>query len=386
MFQEGYRRLEQTKALPEHVRHAAWALLACRTAVLGGHIQVCPEGHFQRAWYNSCKHRVCPQCAFVQVEQWLSQQKERLLRCEHFHVIFTIPSELNALWLIDPRLMTSLLFRSVKETLFEMLEDQRHLGARPGVIAALHTWGQTLVLHPHVHCLVTGGGLDEQGQWRKVNNGFLLPSRAAMALFRGKLLDAVRNALLEGQLEPPKGMRQQQVLNLLNKLGRKKWNVRIRERYAHGEGVAMYLSRYLRGGPISNRRLVSLKDGEVTFRYKEYREEDASGRAKRKIMTLPVEVFLQRFLLHVPMPHTQVVRSYGLYANSKGADLNRCRAQLGQPPVEKKPLPNWQDCCSEQGEHHPELCPTCGCRLVMGQRLKKEILRLPKGPNWRKAA
>jgi hypothetical protein len=183
-----------------------------------------------RIWYNSCKHRSCPQCAFLQIERWLCKQKARLLGCDHYHVIFTIPHDLNAVWLANVPLMTSLLFAAVRDTLFELLGDPKYLGAQPGIMAALHTWGQTLVLHPHIHCLVTGGGLTPDGRWVAVHNGYLLPGRVVMAVFRGKLLDAIRRAWCRGDLELPAEMRPQQFLNLLNRLGHKKktrWNVRI---------------------------------------------------------------------------------------------------------------------------------------------------------------
>lgn len=225
------------------MRKAVWALLACRTAVLGGHVQRCPDGHFERVWYNSCRHRLCPQCAWLQVERWLARQQVRLLACDHYHVIFTMPDELRGLWLVNGRPMTNLLFATVHETLAQLLGDEKYLGACPGLLAALHTWSQTLVLHPHLHCLVTGGGLTDAGQWRPVRNGFLLPVRVVMALFRGKLLAALRQGLAQGQLRLPEGRSPQQMANLLNQLGRTKWNVHIRERYPHGTGVLIYLAR-----------------------------------------------------------------------------------------------------------------------------------------------
>ena len=164
ILQRGFSAYEATHPLPYYVRKAAWALMACRTAALGGHVQACAQNHFQRIWYNSCRHRLCPQCAFIQVERWLAKQKARLLRSDHYHVIFTIPDELNPLWLANTKQMMTLLFSSAQKTLFELLRDPKYLGGTPGVIAALHTWGQTLVLHPHLHCLVTGGGITDSDQ------------------------------------------------------------------------------------------------------------------------------------------------------------------------------------------------------------------------------
>jgi Putative transposase/Transposase zinc-binding domain len=327
MLQQGYQVYEHHHPLPGYVRRAVQAILSCRTALLGGHVQACPEGHIERIWYNSCQHRMCPQCAWPQIERWLVTQKARLLACEHYHVIFTIPSELHDLWLANVAVMSNLLFASVRDTVLELLDDEQYLGAMPGIIATLHPWSQTLCLHPHIHSLVTGGGLTRTGQWVAVRHGFLLPSRVVMALFRGKLLAAVRRAVRQGQLQLPAGMPPQRCEKLLNKLGRQKWNVHIGERYPHGTGVLIYLARYLRGGPLSNQRLVSSAHGEVTVRYRVNGE--ASDRRPRGLMTLPIAAFIGRYLLHVPAPGTRMVRSYGLYAPTKRDALAVCRGQVG---------------------------------------------------------
>ena len=197
-------------------------------------------------WDNSYRHRFCPQCAQVQIAQWLERQHARLLGGDHYHVIFTLPSELHALWLANVPVFAHLLFRAAWATLRELLADPRYLGATPGMSAALHTWGQTLVLHPHLHCLVTGGGL-ANATWKAVRNGYLLPARVVMPVFRGKLLDAVGKAVDTEQLTVPPGMAPHQVRMLLNRLGRQQWHVQIMARYAHGRGVVTYLARYLRG-------------------------------------------------------------------------------------------------------------------------------------------
>ena len=185
-------------------------------------------------------------------------QRARLLACDHYHVIFTLPHEINSLWLANVPVMTTLLFQAVRDTLVTLLVDPQYLGAQPGIIAALHTWSQTLVLHPHVHCLVTGGGLSPAGQWVAVRHGFLLPARVVMAVLRGKMVAAIRQTFARGVLALPAPMRPQQWRNLLNRLGhptKTKWHVRIMERYRHGAGVVTYLARYLRGGPLKHARL-----------------------------------------------------------------------------------------------------------------------------------
>ena len=285
IFQDAFPAYEQRHALPAHVRRAAHALIRCRTAALGGHIQACPDGHVARVWYNSCRHRSCPQCAYLQTERWLARQRARLLACDHYHVIFTLPHDLNSLWLANVPVMTTLLFQAVRDTLGVLLADPKYLGAQPGIIAALHTWSQTLVLHPHLHCLVTGGGLTPAGQWVAVRHGFLLPARVVMAVFRGKMLDAIRQAYAREDLVLPEGMRPQPFVNLLNRLGhptKTRWHVRIMERYAHGAGVVTYLARYLRGGPIKNGRLVAYDGARVTFTYRT-RHEEADGARPRAL-------------------------------------------------------------------------------------------------------
>ena len=381
IFLIGYAAFKQNHRLPVYVRKAAHSIMACRTSALGGHIQSCPDGHFHRIWYNSCKHRMCPQCAFIQVQRWLYKQKARILKCDHYHVIFTIPDELHFLWRLDTKAMTDILFSCARDTLFELLGDKEYLGAKPGIIATLHTWSKTLLLHPHIHCLVTGGGLTKALQWLSVTNGYLLPFAVARDLFRGKVKDAIENALEKGELLLPYGMPPQQLRNLLNKLGRKKWNVKICEKYSHGNGVLTYLARYLRGGPIGNSRIVKIEDGKVTFNY---------GREKVELMTLPTGEFIGRFLQHIPLPNSILVRSYGIYSPSKKDDLSLCREILGQGPVKEPDFLDWQS-SFEESDDHPELCPICGKRLVCTQILPPlRILQYSGDPptieGYRKAA
>ena len=366
IFQDAFPAYEHTHLLPAHVRKAARAIMQCRTAALGGHIQACPDGHVARVWYNSCRHRSCPQCAYLQTERWLAVQRARLLACDHYHVIFTLPHDLNPLWLANVPMMTTLLFQAVRDTLCTLLADPKYLGAQPGIIAALHTWSQTLMLHPHLHCLVTGGGLTPDGSWKAVRNGFLLPVRVVMAVFRGKLLAAIRQALAHEALALPEAIRPQQMLNLLTRLGhprKTKWNVHIRERYRHGAGVVTYLARYLRGGPIKNARLVAWEGDRVTFTCRARSAADGGSASPQRI-TLPVVAFLQRWVLHVPVPQTRVVRSYGLYHPTQAEALAVCRTALGQPPVEAPTALDWQTVCAQRGDLHPECCPTCGQFLV----------------------
>jgi Putative transposase/Transposase zinc-binding domain len=367
IFQDALPAYAQTHPLPAYVRRAARALMQCRTAALGGQVPACPDGHIARLWYNSCRHRACPQCAYLQTERWLAFQQARLLACDHSHGIFTLPHELTPLWLANVPVMTSLLLPAVRDTLGTLLAAPKYLGAPPGILAALHTWSQPLVLHPHVHCLVTGGGLTPTGQWGAVRNGFLLPARVRMAVFRGKMLAALRQVWTRGTLALPASLRPQQCINLLHRLGhptQTRWNVRSMERYRHGAGIVTYLARYLRGGPIQNARLVAWDGERVTFTYRARQEEADTGPTSPPRMTLPVADFLHRWLLHVPMPQPRVVRSYGLSHPTPAEALAVCRPALGQPPVETPVALTWQTVCASRGEAHPERCPPCGQRLV----------------------
>src|SRR5262245_2876573 len=217
--------------------------------------------------------------------------------------------------------MTPLLFATVHEMLDQLLGDAKYLGTCRGLIAALHTWRQTLAVHPHLHCLVTGGGLTDAGHWRPVRHGFRLPVRVVRAVFRGKLLAALRQGLAQGQLRLPEGRSPQQIANLLNKLGRAKWNVHIRERYPHGVGGLTYVARYIRGGPFANQRLVACAQGVVTFRYRLNGDAGGGNSGRLGRMRLSIDEFIRRYLLHVPPPGLRVVRCYGLNAPTKGMAL-----------------------------------------------------------------
>jgi putative transposase len=222
-------------------------------------------------------------------------------------------------------------------------------------------------LHPHLHCLVTGGGLTPTGQWVAVRNGFLLPARVVMAVLRGTMVDAIRQTFARGAFALPEPMQAQQVVNLLNRLGhptKTKWNVRIMEHSRHGAGGVTSLARSLRGGPLKNARLVAWDGERVTFTYRARSPEADGGSPAFQRMTLAVADVLQRWVQHVPVPQTRVVRSYGLYHPTQAEPLALCRAALGQPPVVVPMCLDWQTVCAQRGEAHPERCPTCGQRLV----------------------
>lgn len=363
VFQSHFESYASRHRLPAYVHRAAYWIAHCRTADLGGHVRRCPQGHVERAFYNSCHQRGCPQCQALATEQWLERQRARLLGCAHHHLIFTIPHELNALWCWNRAAMANLLFGTVRAVLFELLEDARYLGATPAFISALHTWGRSLSLHPHLHVLIADGGFSD-GAWVKPRRSHFLPARVVMLVFRGKFLEALQHAIKRGKLRLPPDSSKERVRSLLNRLGRKKWNVHIRARYAHGAGVAAYLARYLKGGPLKNTQLIEVSEDQVVFRYRPHHDEDDGGEAT-VVMALSADAFLARYLAHVPVPRLQAVRGYGLYGQRQSGALDQARAQLGQAPVEEpKPVNAAQFVARFQQGEALNHCPRCGARLV----------------------
>jgi len=363
IFREHFEAYAERHRQPAYVHRAAYWIARCRTAELGGHVRRCPEGHVERAFYNSCHQRICPQCQGLATERWLERQKARLLACAHHHLIFTIAHELNALWCWNRGPMAKLLFATVREVLVELLGDPKYLGARPAFLAALHTWGRSLSLHPHLHVLVADGGLDDNGAWVRPRRSHFLPARVLMMVFRGKFLAALRAGLERRTLRLPPDLSRERFGSLLNRLGRRKWNVHIRARYAHGAGVAAYLARYLKGGPLKNAQLLPAERGCVRFRYRPHRDQDDAG-GELMTLSLAPEAFLARYLAHLPQPGAQTVRGYGLYGQHARARLDRARAALGQAQVEEPQALSIEEFLARFAQTAAaSRCPRCGARL-----------------------
>ena len=363
--------------MPARVWRAARAVIRCRTAALGGHVRHCPAGHVTAIAYNACRHRACPRCGRHRLGQWLDRWQAALLPTAHFHVVFTLPSELHALWRWNRPAMTELVFRAVRETLLTLLADPRWLGAQPGVLAALHTWGRTLTLHPHVHCLVTGGGCDPAGQWRPVRTGFLVPVRVVRTLFRGKVLGAIAALGTAGELALPPPLDGAGLRRLLRAAARRKWNVRIAERYPHGRGVVKYLAQYVRGGPIKDHRLVRYDGHHVTLRYGNHRHVDARGKPRPEDLTLSLPDFLHRWSAHVPLPAVHTVRAWGLYAPTQRRRLQHCRQHLPEPPP--GPAAHGTDVPAPRPAPSPT-CPVCHLPLVLAHVVPRGTCPAP-GPD-----
>jgi hypothetical protein len=288
-----------------------------------------------------------------------------MLPTDHFHVIFTLPSELHELWRWNRAVLTEVLFNSVRETLLTLLGDPKWLGAQPGILAALHTWGRTLALHPHVHCLVSGGGLTPEGEWRAVRTGYLFPVAVVRKLFCGKVLGAIEQLWLSRQLRVPSPWEDDGVRQVLVKAARQKWNLRIAERYRHGRGVVKYLARYVRGGSIKDHRFVSFDGRQVTFRYGNQRDLDEAGKPQQAELTLRVEEFLRRWSEHVPLPGVHTVRAWGLYASTQRRRLQECRDQLPETARPEKPRRAEEE--PPDRDHPWEACPVCHRQMVVTQ-------------------
>jgi len=361
IFQHHFESYAERHRLPVYVHRAAYWLTRCRTVELGGHVRRCPEGHVEATWYNSCHQRFCPQCQALATERWLEQQRARLLGCAHHHLIFTIPHELNALWCYNRAALGNVLFGAVREVLTELLADAKYAGGRGAFVLGLHTWSRMLALHPHIHALVADGALSDAGVWLAPRRSHFLPARVVMMLFRGKFCDRVRGALARGKLRLPPHTGAARVRSLLNRLGRKKWNVRLMDRYAHGAGVAAYLARYLRGGPLKNPQLLEVSDERIRFRCK----GDAGTEARAPpVLDLAPHAFLARYLAHLPVPGQQRLRAYGLYAHTQRARLDGARAQLGQPPVAAPEPIDYEDFLARfTNTASPTRCPRCRQRL-----------------------
>jgi hypothetical protein len=318
-------------------------LALCRTAALGGHVEECDQCGQQRIAYNSCRNRHCPKCQALARARWMADRAKELLPVEYFHVVFTLPDDLAPIGLQNPRIVYNLLFQAAAQTLQELAADPKHLGADIGFLAVLHTWGQTLHLHPHLHCVVPGGGIALDGtRWVSCRSGFFLPVRVLSRLYRGKFLAFLDEAFqrqqlrLHGQLEGLTDARAFQTL--LDKLYAKEWIVYAKPPFGGPEQVLKYLARYTHRVAISNHRLVKMEDDKVFFHYKDYADDDAA-----KVMSLDAVEFIRRFLQHVVPTGFMRIRHFGFLANRFRADkLARCRQLIQdaeKPPAALAPRP-----------------------------------------------
>jgi len=325
------------------------AIQACRTAALGGHLERCDRCHAERAVYHSCGNRHCPKCQTLAKQRWIDARREELLPVEYFHVVFTLPHALNPAAQARPRLLYNLLFQSAAATLQAFGHDTKYLGGQIGVTAVLHTWGQNLSSHLHLHCIVPGGALAaDESRFVRARRGFLFPVRALSKVFRGKFLEGLRDA--RAQLPPE--------LHLpMDVLQGTPWVVYAKPSFQGPSAVIEYLGRYTHRIALSNDRLLALRDGVVHLRWRDY----ADG-AKVKVLKLPAPELLRRFLLHVLPPGFVRIRHFGFLANNhRAAKVKRCLELLDAPPPAAQPPQNEsaQDRILRATGVDVTRCPTC---------------------------
>lgn len=354
-------------------RRVMSAIELCRTAALGGHVERCADCGVVRHAYNSCRNRHCPKCQGQARAEWLAARQAELLPVPYFHVVFTLPAPAAAIAFQNKETVYAILFRAAAEALRTIAADPRHLGAELGVVAVLHTWGQTLTHHPHVHCVVPGGGPSLDGtRWVECRPGFFLPVRVLARLFRRLFLEQLQAAFAAGELgffgdlaalaEPAA------FVHRLRELRRVEWVVYAKPPFGSSEQVLAYLGRYTHRVAIANSRLVSITDREVAFRWRDYRHH-----GKAKIMTLAAEEFIRRFLLHTLPDGFHRIRHYGFLANGHRAEkLALCRKLLDAPP----PEPAAEPAADATPSHRHDRCPCCG-----GQMITLAIWRCGEAPS-----
>jgi Putative transposase/Transposase zinc-binding domain len=351
------------------------AIARCRTAALGGHVDQCTRcGHRATISYNSCRNRHCPKCQTAARDRWIAARQKELLPTRYVHVVFTLPVSLARLTLQNKKLIYGLLLRASAETLLEVARDPRHLGAEIGFFSVLHTWNQKLSLHPHVHCVIPAGGLSlDHTHWVRSQKGFFLPLRVLSRVFRGKFVAGLKQAFQSGQLQfhgqlaplaQPKTF-----AAWLRPLFRKDWVVYAKPPFGGPEYVLQYLGRYTHRVAISNHRLVWFAEGKVTFRWR-----DSAHNNEQKLMTVSLDEFLRRFLLHLLPKGFVRIRNFGFLANRRRATLlPRCFQLLGAPPDAKAD----QDVSSSNDLWR---CPKCGGPMVVVERFTATEIQLRSPP------
>jgi Putative transposase/Transposase zinc-binding domain len=360
------------------------AIRRCRTAALGGHLDECMRcGHRAPISYNSCRDRHCPKCQTAARDRWIAARQKELLPTRYLHVVFTLPGRLSPVVLQNKKVIYDLLFRTSAETLLEVARDPRHLGAEIGFFTVLHTWSQKLTAHPHVHCVVPAGGLSpDRTRWIRSRDNYFLPKKVLGELFRGKFVDALKEAFQNGQLHfhgDLKLLAQPKIFAAwLRPLHRQDWVVYLKRPFGGPEYVVHYLGRYTHRVAISNHRLVSFRDGQTTFRWR-----DSAHHNEQKLLTLSSDEFLRRFLLHILPKGFVRIRNFGFLANRKRAKLlPLCFHLFGatpQPQVASHPSgtknssPSWR-------------CPKCGGPMKVIERFTAAELQLRSPPKVTAAA
>lgn len=352
VFAQHFESYQRGRRLHSRETRAAQSILQCYTPDAGSHVAWCPDGHYAQQTCHACRHRSCPRCADRPRQLWVQAELQRLLPCPHFHTVFTLAHELLVLWEFNREAMITLLMDSVRSSLLALLGDPRHLGATPGLLLSLHTWGRNLSHHPHVHALVSAGGVRADGRWLATREGFLLPLAPLRKLFAGKLLAGLTELLNQAALRMPSELPAPHWRRIISQLYRKHWNIQINPPYASGRGVTLYLARYAKGGPLPEDRALDLHDGHVSFDYTDHRD------ARRKQLRLSAHEFIARILWHAPPKGVHTIRHAGLYATAARRQHHQALLALTLPHSPHLANPSLPPVSSTAPS-----CPTCGSPL-----------------------
>jgi hypothetical protein len=367
IFRQHGPAYRQAHPLPLYQHRLMQAIETCRTEAMGGEVEWCDHCQYTHIRYRSCRNRHCPKCQGAAREKWLQQRQSELLPAEYFHVVFTLPESIAAIAFYNKEVVYDLLFAATAQTLLTIAGAPQHLGVEIGFFAVLHSWGQNLHFHPHLHCIVPGGGLSaDHDRWIPCRPGFFLPVRVLSRLFRRLLLEALEKAYAAGQLqffgdleplrEPPAFVR------YLAPLKNTDWVVYAKPPFGGPQQVLQYLGRYTHRVAITNRRLLALEDGQVSFQWKDYRDQQ-----QQKVMIISADEFIQRFLQHALPPRFQRIRYYGFLANChRAAKLELCRRLLATPCIDLLPRPT--DCrnlLAALTTGNLSLCPQCGVGILV---------------------
>jgi Putative transposase/Transposase zinc-binding domain len=372
-YGEAYRN-EHDGSLSRAQRRVMSAVEVCRTAALGGHVEECDneDCRHQRISYNSCRNRHCPKCQSLARAEWIEDREAEVLDCEYFHVVFTVPEEIAAIAYQNKRVVYGILFQAAAETLRTIAADSKHLGAEIGFFGVLHTWGQNLLHHPHLHFVVAGGGIAPEGdRWISCRSGFFVPVRVLSRLFRRLFLEALQKAFDSGKLKFFSSLESLQdrkaFIRYLAPVRKAEWVVYAKPPFAGPQQVLDYVGRYTHRVAISNDRLLDIENGEVRFRWKDYRDNN-----RQKTLMLTADEFIRRFLLHVLPDGFQRIRYYGFLGNRyRKQKLALCRQLLAMPENERPetdPSSDYRDLYEELTGSSLWKCPVChkGCMHVIG--------------------
>jgi hypothetical protein len=323
------QKYKDTHKLSLNQHKVSYCIETCRTSAMGGHIDECNKCGYKQISYNSCRNRHCPKYQTLVKERWISDRKKDLLRVQYFHVVFTIPNVINLIALNNQEVIYSILFKSAAQSMTELSQDKKYLGAQIGFTSVLHTWGQNLMFHPHIHCIVPGGGLSGINKWVNSKKKFFIPVKVLSRIFRGKFLYFLKEAFKENKLkfrgEIKNLVFEQDFQSLINKLYGTEWITYCKKPFKGPEQVIEYLGRYTHRVAISNNRILKVEDGKVTFKWKDYKDGN-----KQKIMTLYAMEFIRRFLLHVLPNGFMRIRHYGILSNcNRATKLKLCKKLTG---------------------------------------------------------